>query len=79
MLATLLFEASWDPSFLLPSPLANTDRAIPGNMPEEDVQGVIENYRNAARNAMGAVFDSVEVQGSGGYMPDQFLQDVTNK
>jgi len=48
-------------------------------MPEEDVQEVIENYRNAARNAMGAVFDSVEVQGSGGYMPDQFLQDVTNK
>jgi NADPH2 dehydrogenase len=40
---------------------------------------MIEDHRIAARNAIEAGFDGVEIQGGGGYLPDQFLQDVTNK
>jgi NADPH2 dehydrogenase len=40
---------------------------------------MIEDHPIAARNAIEAGFDGVEIQGGGGYLPDQFLQDVTNK
>jgi NADPH2 dehydrogenase len=48
-------------------------------MSEEAIQEVIEDHRIAARNAIEAGFDGIEIQGSGGYLPDQFLQYVTNK
>ncbi len=36
-------------------------------------------YAAAAKNAIKAGFDGVEVHGAAGYLPDQFLQDVSNK
>ena len=40
---------------------------------------VIEQFRNAARNALNAGFDGVEIHGANGYLPDQFLRDGTNQ
>ncbi|EWG44746.1 hypothetical protein FVEG_05741 [Fusarium verticillioides 7600] len=63
-----------------PSPIASSpDRPLPREMSEQEIQEVIEDHRIAARNAIEAGFDGVEIQGGGGYLPDQFLQDVTNK
>ncbi|KAF3403168.1 Chanoclavine-I aldehyde reductase easA [Talaromyces pinophilus] len=63
-----------------PSPVASSlDRPLPEEMSEEEIQEVIEDHRIAARNAIEAGFDGIEIQGGGGYLPDQFLQDVTNK
>ncbi|KAF7342493.1 putative inactive dehydrogenase EasA [Mycena venus] len=36
-------------------------------------------YAQAAKNAIEAGFDGVEVHGANGYLVDQFLQDVSNK
>ncbi|KAJ6479016.1 hypothetical protein C8R45DRAFT_1063279 [Mycena sanguinolenta] len=36
-------------------------------------------YAQAAKNAIEAGFDGIEVHGANGYLVDQFLQDVSNK
>jgi N-ethylmaleimide reductase len=38
----------------------------------------VADYRHAARNAMAAGFDGVEVHGANGYLLDQFLRDSIN-
>jgi N-ethylmaleimide reductase len=40
---------------------------------------IIEDYRQAAERAKAAGFDGVELHGANGYLPDQFLQDGSNK
>lgn len=52
---------------------------IPKEMTEGDISDAIQSYRQAARNAIAAGFDGVEVHGGNGYLPDQFLQDVSNQ
>ncbi|NEU98290.1 alkene reductase [Bradyrhizobium uaiense] len=43
-----------------------------------EIWDVVDDYRRAARNAVAAGFDGVEVHGANGYLLDQFLQDRTN-
>ncbi|OQE27379.1 hypothetical protein PENSTE_c004G04660 [Penicillium steckii] len=51
----------------------------PRPMTETDIQDSITDFRNAAKNAISAGFDGVEIHGANGYLVDQFLQDVSNK
>ncbi|WZH48394.1 NADPH2 dehydrogenase [Fusarium acuminatum] len=51
----------------------------PQEMSEEDIRSTIDNYVVAAKNAIAAGFDGVEIHGANGYLPDQFLQDTCNK
>jgi len=44
-----------------------------------EIPGIVEDYRKAALHAMGAGFDGVELHAANGYLPDQFLQDGSNK
>ncbi|HEV2595576.1 MAG TPA: alkene reductase, partial [Sphingomicrobium sp.] len=44
----------------------------------EDIKRIIEDYRNAARRAIEAGFDGVQVHGANGYLVDQFLRDGAN-
>jgi N-ethylmaleimide reductase len=44
-----------------------------------EIPAIIEDYRKAAARAKAAGFDGVELHGANGYLPDQFLQDGTNK
>jgi NADPH2 dehydrogenase len=45
-----------------------------------EIQEYIQNYAQAAKNAVeGAGFDGVEIHCANGYLPDQFLQDVSNR
>lgn len=54
-----------------------------GHVPEEltmqEIQEFVQDYANAAKNAMTAGFDGVEIHGANGYLVDQFIQDVCNK
>ena len=43
-----------------------------------EIPGVIDAYRQAARNALEAGFDGVEIHGANGYLIEQFLQSHTN-
>jgi len=45
----------------------------------EEIAGVIEEFRVAARRALEAGFDGVELHGANGYLVDEFIQDGTNK
>ena len=44
-----------------------------------EIAETIEQYRRAARNALAAGFDGVEIHAANGYLIEQFLRDSTNK
>ena len=43
-----------------------------------EIKEYVQLYANAARNAIKAGFDGVEVHAANGYLLDQFLQTVSN-
>jgi NADPH2 dehydrogenase len=55
------------------------DSTLPRPLTEEDIRGFITDYVVAAKNAIEAGFDGVEIHGANGYLPDQFLQDTCNR
>ena len=44
----------------------------------EDIERIVGDYATAARNAIAAGFDGVQVHGANGYIVDQFLRDRAN-
>jgi 2,4-dienoyl-CoA reductase-like NADH-dependent reductase (Old Yellow Enzyme family) len=44
-----------------------------------EIPGVVDSYRHAARLALDAGFDGVEIHAANGYLIDQFLQSSTNR
>jgi N-ethylmaleimide reductase len=59
------------------------DGFVPVSMPRaletEEISGIIDQYRVAAKNAKRAGFDGVEVHSANSYLLDQFLRDSTNQ
>ena len=45
----------------------------------KEIPGIVEDYRKAAERAKAAGFDGVELHAANGYLPDQFLQEGSNK
>jgi 2,4-dienoyl-CoA reductase-like NADH-dependent reductase (Old Yellow Enzyme family) len=64
-----------------PSPVIHPHRGaeVPRQMSHDDIEGVIDSFRDAARRAHEADFDAVEVHGAHGYLLGQFHSPVTNK
>jgi NADPH2 dehydrogenase len=60
------------------SALAFEGGAVPEAMTKEEIRAMVEAYGAAARNAVEAGFDGVEIHGANGYLVDQFLQDRSN-
>jgi N-ethylmaleimide reductase len=52
---------------------------VPKEMTAEDIQQAINEYANAAKNAIKAGFDGVEIHGANGYLVDQFINTASNK
>ncbi|KAF7305676.1 Oxidored-FMN domain-containing protein [Mycena chlorophos] len=52
---------------------------VPRALAVDEIKEYVELYAQAARNAIEAGFDGVEVHSANGYLPDQFLREVTNK
>jgi N-ethylmaleimide reductase len=50
----------------------------PRALETSEIPGIIDAYRQAARNALQAGFDGVEVHGANGYLIEQFLQSKSN-
>lgn len=51
----------------------------PRALEAEEIPGIIEDYRQAADNALQAGFDGVEIHAANGYLLDEFLRDGTNR
>ena len=54
------------------------DVSPPRALRTDELPGIVADYRRAARCAMDAGFDGVEVHGANGYLLDQFLRDSIN-
>jgi N-ethylmaleimide reductase len=52
---------------------------MPRALTGEEIPGIVEQYRVAARNALAAGFDGVEIHAANGYLIEQFLRDSTNR
>ncbi len=53
--------------------------ATPHALTKDEIGQVVADYGTAARNAIQAGFDGVEIHGANGYLIDQFLRDGANK
>lgn len=52
---------------------------VPRELADEEMPAIVEGFRLAARNAIAAGFDGVEVHGANGYLLDEFLRDGSNR
>ena len=64
-----------------PSPIALKSQpdAVPRPLTISEIKEYIRLYAEAAKNAVEAGFDGVEIHGANGYLVDQFIQDVSNQ
>ncbi|KAL6184401.1 hypothetical protein ACLB2K_045802 [Fragaria x ananassa] len=76
------------------APISSTDKALkpqigsngidveeftpPRRLRTDEIPQIVNDFRLAARNAMEAGFDGVEIHGAHGYLIDQFLKDEVN-
>ncbi len=61
------------------TPGGRLEHSVPRALELEELPGIVEQYRQAAANALTAGFDGVEVHAGNGYLLDQFLRDCTNR
>ncbi|KAM7515324.1 hypothetical protein LguiA_004907 [Lonicera macranthoides] len=52
--------------------------APPRRLTEDEIPDIVQHFRLAARNAMEAGFDGIEIHGANGYLVDQFMKDHVN-
>ncbi len=63
------------------------ENGVPARLPQSEPRALdisemprlVEEYATAARNAMKAGFDGVEIHGANGYLPEQFINGALNK
>ena len=61
------------------TPEGMKDFVEPRALETDEIDGIIEDYIQAAKNARNAGFDGIEIHGANGYLIDQFIHDGTNK
>ncbi|KAK4109608.1 FMN-linked oxidoreductase [Canariomyces notabilis] len=52
---------------------------VPEELTVDEIKEFVQEYATAARNAIRAGFDGVEIHGANGYLIDQFIQDTCNR
>ncbi|KAL4892962.1 NADH:flavin oxidoreductase/NADH oxidase family protein [Aspergillus ambiguus] len=57
----------------------SADAPVPRELTEDEIREFIADYVQAAKNAIAAGFDGVEIHGANGYLIDQFIQDTANQ
>jgi NADPH2 dehydrogenase len=62
-----------------PSNLPMPGGTTPTPLTEQEIWEYVGYYKQAAKNAIEAGFDGVEIHGANGYLIDQFQQDVSNQ
>jgi N-ethylmaleimide reductase len=65
-------------SGMINTPQGQKEMVVPHALEEAEIAGIIMDYAQAAKRAVAAGFDGVEIHGANGYLPDQFLHDGSN-
>lgn len=58
--------------------IAVDGKPAPRSLTIDEIKEYVEDYAQAAKNAIEAGFDAVEIHGANGYLVDQFLQTTSN-
>lgn len=61
------------------TPEGKLPNAVPHALTETEIAAIVQTFAQAAKNAVAAGFDGVEVHGANGYLIDQFLRDGANQ
>jgi NADPH2 dehydrogenase len=66
--------------YVAPSAIALKSKPdpVPRALLTSEIKEYVQLYAEAAKNAIKAGFDGVEIHGANGYLVDQFIQDVSN-
>lgn len=59
-------------------PVAEDDFAMPKEMTKEDIKELLQAFKDAARRAIDAGFDTIEIHGAHGYLLTNFMSPITN-
>jgi len=54
------------------------DCPVPRSLTKQEIALIVDDFRQAARNAIEAGFDGVEIHGANGYLIDEFLRRSSN-
>lgn len=66
--------------YVAPSPIPlSRNPNVPRELTVPEIKEYAELYAQAAKNAIDAGFDGVEIHGANGYLPDQFIKEVSNQ
>src|SRR5690606_99129 len=65
-------DSMYTPDGMLPHP-------VPHELTAAEIEEVVDEFTEAARNAVDAGFDGVELHGANGYLIQQFLADGSNR
>ncbi|KAF4954309.1 hypothetical protein F66182_18405 [Fusarium sp. NRRL 66182] len=67
-------------TIVAPSAIPIDDKAaVPQAMTLEQIKATVRDFVDAAKKAIRAGFDGVEIHGANGYLLDQFIQDTSNQ
>ena len=61
------------------TPEGKKPHVVPRALSDDEIPGIVAEFKRAGENAKAAGFDGVEVHGANGYLLDQFLRDGSNK
>lgn len=71
--------AALNPNTRVFTPNGLRDTVVARALKTEEITAIVQDYVQAAKNAMRAGFDGVEIHGANGYLIEQFLRDSTNQ
>ncbi len=61
------------------TPFGSKDYVTPRALDASELPGIVDDYVHAAKNAIAAGFDGVEIHGANGYLLDQFIKSQVNR
>jgi N-ethylmaleimide reductase len=67
------------PKVVAYTPSGKVDVPVPHALTTAEVKDMVQQFRQAAANAIRAGFDGVEIHGANGYLIDQFIRDGANQ
>jgi 2,4-dienoyl-CoA reductase-like NADH-dependent reductase (Old Yellow Enzyme family) len=70
-------EEGWETIAPSPIPYHPSER-IPHELSVEEIKDLVQNFKNAAKRAVNAGFDVIEIHGAHGYLVHQFLSPLSN-